>query len=78
MDPDIDRNLGEQPIAEIMAKHGMKPHDVVAASTEQLTHKMVARAVKGRRLTPNIQAKVLIALNKATGKSYSLGDLFNY
>ena len=78
MDPYIERNLGEQPIAKIMAEHGMKPHDVVAASTEQLTHKMVARAVKGRRLTPKAQAKVLSALNKATGKNYSLGEIFNY
>ncbi|MBL7157769.1 MAG: hypothetical protein ISS92_06410 [Candidatus Omnitrophica bacterium] len=78
MNPDIERNLGEQPIAKIMAEHGVKPHDVVAASIEQLTHKMVARAVRGRRLTPNAQSKVLSALNKATGKNYSLGDLFNY
>ena len=78
MDPDIERNLGEQPVAKIMAEHGMKPHDVVAASTEQLTHKMVARAVRGRRLTPSAQSKVLDALNRATGKNYSLGDLFNY
>jgi len=78
MGPDIERNLGEQPIAKIMAERGMKTHDVVAASTEQLSHKMVARAAKGRRLTLNAQYKVRRALNKATGKKYSLGDLFNY
>ena len=78
MNPDVEKNLGEQPIAKIMAEHGMKPHDVVTASTEQLTHKMVARAIKGRRLTPNVQSKVLSALNKATGKNYSLGEVFNY
>ena len=78
MNPDIERDLGEQPIAKIMAHHGMKPHDIVAASREQLTHKMVARAVKGRRLTLNAQSKVQSALNKATGKNYSLGEVFNY
>lgn len=61
-----------------MAEHGLKPHDLVAASTEQLTHKMIARACKGRRLTPNAQAKVLAALNLATRKHYALADLFTY
>lgn len=74
----IARNLGPQPIGQIMAEHGLKPHDLVAASTGQLTHKMVARACKGRRLTPNAQAKVLAALNAATRKHYRLTDLFTY
>lgn len=78
MDKGIERDLGEQPMAKIMAERGMKPHDVVAASTEQLSHKMVARAAKGRRLTLNAQYKVRRAINKATGKKYSLADLFNY
>jgi len=78
MSDELERNLGEQPIARVMAAHGVKPHDLVQASTEQLTHKMVARACKGRRLTLNVQAKVLNALNAATGKHYALTDLFNY
>ena len=78
MDPEIKRNLGEQPIARIMQEHNLKPHDLVAMSTTQMTHKMVARACKGRRLTLNTQSKVLAALNRATGKTYSLRDLFNY
>ena len=61
-----------------MALHGLKAHDIVAASTEQITHKMISRAVKGRRLTPNVQRKILDALNKAAEKKYSLKDLFNY
>ena len=73
-----ERDLGPQPIAGIMAKLNLKPHDLVAASTQQLTHKMVSRAAKGRRLTINAQTKVLNALNAATGKNYSLRDLFNY
>ena len=78
MDTDSERDLGEQPIARIMAEKGLKPHDLVAASTEQITHKMVTKACKGRRLTPNIQAKVLNALNNRTKGSYRLTDLFNY
>lgn len=74
----MEREFGEQPVAGIMAEHGLKPHDLVASSVEQITHKMVSRAVRGRRLTPNVQHKILNAVNKATGKKYGLGDLFNY
>ena len=74
----LDLDLGEQPITKIMSELGLKPNDLVSNSTEQITHKMVARATKGRRLNPNIQRKILNALNKATGKQYELKDLFNY
>ena len=75
---DTERDLGPQPIADLMEKHGLKPHDLVAASTEQITHKMVARACKGRRLTRNVQFKMLRALNAATEQQYALKDLFTY
>jgi len=78
MSENIERNLGAQPIAQIMAEHGVKPHDLVAASTRQITHKMIARACKGRRLTPHVQAKILDALNAATQKHYAFNDLFTY
>ena len=78
MESDGERNLGVQPLSRLMAEHEMKPHDLVCASTQQLTHKMVSRACKGRRLTPRVQAKVLEAFNTATGKRYKAGDLFNY
>ncbi len=74
----LERDLGRQPIAGIMSKHHLKPNDLVSISIEQLTHKMVARAVKGRRLTRNVQSKVLAALNKAAKESYSMDDLFSY
>ena len=67
-----NRNLGPQPVAEIMNSLGLKPHDLVAASTEQITHKMVSRACKGRWLTPNVQSKFLNALNRATGRSFMM------
>ena len=75
---DSNKDLGQQPIAKIMAERDLKPNDIVAASSEQITHKMVARAAKGRRLTPHVQSKILRAINKATGNNYLLGDLFNY
>jgi hypothetical protein len=78
MKKDLSHDLGEQPIAKIMAGHGLKPTDVVRNSAEQITHKMVGRAVKGRRLTPHVQAKILNAVNKAARAHYSMNDLFNY
>jgi hypothetical protein len=73
-----EHDFGPQPIAEIMAKRKLKPHDLVAASTEQLTHKMVGRACKGRRLSRRVQLKVRNALNTVMEANYSLKDLFTY
>ena len=78
MNNEIKRNFGKQPIVQIMIDPNLKPMDLVAASTEQITHKMVSRACKGRRLTSNVKSKILNALNKATGKEYSVEELFNY
>jgi hypothetical protein len=78
MNSNVERNLGEQPIARVMREHNLKPHDLVTVSATPLTHKMVSRACRGRRLTLNTQSKVLAALNRATGKTYPLRDLFNY
>ena len=74
----MERDLGEQPIAGLMAERSLKSHDLVAASTEQITHKMVVRACKGRRLTSNVQHKILRAFNTASGEEHSLDQLFNY
>ena len=71
-------DLGEQPMLRIIGELKLKPHDIVAASTEQITHKMVSKAAKGRRLTPKVKLKILRAMNKASGKKYLLRDLFNY
>ncbi|MEM7205839.1 MAG: hypothetical protein AAF628_36635 [Planctomycetota bacterium] len=73
-----ERNLGEQPLLRQMAERALKSHDLVAASTEQLTHKMVSRATKGRRLTANTMRKVVRAFNAAAGCDLAAADLFNY
>lgn len=78
MNDEIVRDLGSQPICEILEKHGLKAHDLVAASTEQITHKMVARACKGRRLSPRVKLKILNALNNACEIEHKLSDIFNY
>jgi hypothetical protein len=61
-----------------MVEKELKPSHLVAASKDQLTFKMVSRACKGRRLTPNIQVKVRDALCTATGGQYAIKDLFTY
>ena len=76
MDP--ERNLGEQPIAQHMRELELTPAMLVKASTEQLNHKMVSRATKGRRLTGNVMKKVRQAINAASGKNFAIKDLFNY
>ena len=78
MNPDIERDLGEQPIAQVMRNHGLTAHDLVAGSTDQISHKMISRACKGRRLTPHVKLKVLNAVNRTAGKKYAMGDLFSY
>ena len=74
----IERDLDAQPLAQLMTDKNLKPKDLVEASTEQLTHKMVARALKGRRLTANTMGKVHRAWNLASGGTDEQSDLFNY
>lgn len=78
MKRDIERNLGEQPITGVLRELDLKANDLVSASADQITHKMVARACKGRRLTPNVKSKILNALSACTGKTFTKADLFTY
>ncbi|NLG13966.1 MAG: hypothetical protein GX561_07155 [Lentisphaerae bacterium] len=73
-----ERELGPQPIDQIMTELDLENHDLVAASTEQLTHKMVMKARRGRFISMNIRLKIQRAINKASGNEYKLHDLFNY
>lgn len=75
---DIERDLGPQPLGDLLVTHELTKHDLVAASTEQITHKMVSRAVRGRRLTPHVMVKIQNALNQAAGTDYGLSALFTY
>lgn len=78
MEADVERNLGAQPLAHLMDERDLRPADLVAASAEHVTFKMVTRACKGRRLTPNVQAKILRAFNAAVGQDCVRADLFTY
>jgi len=78
MSEEIERNLGTQPLLAVMQAHEVNAQDLVSASPSQLTHKMIARACKGRRLTKNTKAKVRLALQAATGKEFPFHELFNY
>ncbi len=74
-----DRDMGAQPLDKILDDLDLANSDLVAASTEQLTHKQVAKSRKGRRVTPNIQQKIANALAACEGGSgYQIGDLFTY
>lgn len=72
------REMGEQPLAKILLLRGLKGHDLVAASARPITHKLVARAASGRRLTIHSKQLVLEALNRATGETFHVSDLFDY
>lgn len=72
-------DAGVQPLDGILTQAGLKNSDLVNRSSEQLTHKMVAKGRKGRRLTLNVQLKILKALNAVQNqKVFTVKDLFNY
>ncbi len=74
----MDREYGTQPLDAKMVELGFDNHALVAVSTEQLTHKMVAKARNGRFLSVRVRLKVLRAFNKAAKTELRLSDLFNY
>ncbi|MCB1091492.1 MAG: hypothetical protein KDL87_08170 [Verrucomicrobiae bacterium] len=78
-----ERNFGPQPLDALMDELAVENHALVAASTEQLTHKQVQKGRKGRRLTPSIQRKIVHALNalcaaQGIERKFQIGDLFTY
>ena len=74
-----EMDMGTQPLDAIMTQLGLSNDDLAHASTEQLTHKMVQKGRKGRRLTLNAQLKIKRALNTAKpGENSTLEKLFNY
>jgi glycerol-3-phosphate dehydrogenase len=74
-----ENEIGTQPLDALMTSLGLSNHDLVAASTEQLSHKMVQKGRKGRRLTPKIKTKILNALLIAVpDRAFAHRDLFNY
>lgn len=60
-----ERDLGPQPLEDLLQAWGLSHHDLVEASPEQLTHKQVQRACSGRRLTLKMKQKLARTLNFA-------------
>ena len=80
---EVQREFGPQPLDAILSERGLSNHELVAVSCDHLTHKMVARGRKGRKLTRNVQKKIVAALNTLAAKEpeprvYTAADLFNY
>ena len=75
----IQYDLVVQPIDALLNKLKLSNHDLVAASSEQLSHKVVHKARIGRRLTSRMKTKVLNALCSAyPKKTFAHRELFNY
>lgn len=72
-------DFGTQPLDALMVRLNLTNHDLVAASANQLTHKVVAKGRKGRRLTVSAQHKILLALQVLRPQEpVALKELFNY
>lgn len=71
---------GVQPLDRLMNDLGLSNHDVVqAAGPNVLTHKVVAKARRGRKLTRRAQDKIVVALNqRAAGRTFARADCFSY
>jgi hypothetical protein len=65
MEAPPERDFGPQPLDGLLRSLGLENSDLVAASTEQLTHKQVQKARRGRYVTPNIRRKIQHALQAA-------------
>ncbi len=62
---------------KILESLSLKNDDLVKVSSEQLTHKQVQKARKGRYITANIKGKIVRALNAVIKEEkYTVKDLF--
>ena len=62
---DDTRDHGLQPLDGLMTRWGLTSHQLVETSVEQLNHKQVLRARKGRQLTLHLMQKITRTLNDA-------------
>lgn len=62
---EMTRDHGTQPLDQLMDRWGLNNHDLVEASIEQLSHKQVQKARKGRQLTLKMMQKLARTLNDA-------------
>jgi hypothetical protein len=62
---ELSRNHGDQPLDALMTRWAISNHDLVGSSEEQLNHKQVQKARKGRQLTLHMMMKITRTLNDA-------------
>jgi len=74
--PDMD--AGIQPLDALMNGQQLKNHDLVEASSGNLTHKQVQKARHGRKITGRLQKKILSAWNSLQEENFVLEQLFTY
>ncbi len=60
---ELTRDHGLQPLDGLMIRWNLANHELVEVSTEQLNHKQVQKARKGRQLTLHLMQKMMRALN---------------
>lgn len=58
------RDHGTQPLDQLMIRWNLTNHEMVEVSEEQLNHKQVQKARKGRQLTLHMMQKIARALNE--------------
>jgi hypothetical protein len=86
---ELTRDHGPQPLDGLMVRWNITNHELVEVSPEQLNHKQVQKARKGRQLTLHLMQKLMRALNdtivvklpkeqKAAFVPYLHKHLFNY
>ncbi len=62
---DDTRDHGPQPLDGLMTRWGLTNHQLVQSSIEQLNHKQVQKARKGRQLSLHLMLKLTGTLNAA-------------
>jgi hypothetical protein len=60
---ELTRDHGPQPLDGLMVRWNITNHELVEVSPEQLNHKQVQKARKGRQLTLHLMQKLMRALN---------------
>jgi len=62
---ELTRDHGPQPLDGLLDRWKITNHELVEVSAEQLNHKQVQKARKGRQLTLHLMQKLMRALNDA-------------
>ncbi len=75
----MENDNNPQPLDVLMTQQGVSNADLVKASSEQLSFKLLQKGRQGRRLKPHLQDKILNAFVKVRpGLKLRRRDLFRY